>query len=130
MFSHIMVGANDIEESKVFYDAVLGTLGCKPGILSMNLSDQKRYMYIHEKNIFIITEPIDGNSATHGNGATVGFSVADEATGDKWHEAGLNAGGTACEDPPGIREGMGVKMYLAYLKDPSGNKICALKRLG
>ena len=49
MFSHMMVGANDIEESKVFYDAVLGTLGCKPGILSMNLSDQKRYMYIHEK---------------------------------------------------------------------------------
>jgi catechol 2,3-dioxygenase-like lactoylglutathione lyase family enzyme len=100
MFSHMMVGANDIEESKVFYDAVLGTLGCKPGILSMNLSDQKRYMYIHEKNIFIITEPIDGNSATHGNGATVGFSVPDEATGDKWHEAGLNAGGTTCEDPP------------------------------
>lgn len=85
-------------------------------------------MYIHEKNIFIITEPIDGNSATHGNGVTVGFSVADEATGDKWHEAGLNAGGTTCEDPPGIREGMGVKMYLAYLKDPSGNKICALKK--
>ena len=130
MFSHMMVGANDIEESKVFYDAVLGTLGCKPGILSMNLSGQKRYMYIHEKNIFIITEPIDGNSATHGNGATVGFSVPDEATGDKWHEAGLSAGGTTCEDPPGIREGMGVKMYLAYLKDPSGNKICALKRLG
>ena len=130
MFSHMMVGANDIEKSKVFYDAVLGTLGCKPGILSMNLSDQKRYMYIHEKNIFIITEPIDGNSATHGNGATVGFSVPDEATGDKWHEAGLSAGGTTCEDPPGIREGMGVKMYLAYLKDPSGNKICALKRLG
>ena len=113
MFSHMMVGANDIEESKVFYDAVLGTLGCKPGILSMNLSDQKRYMYIHEKNIFIITEPIDGNSATHGNGVTVGFSVPDEATGDKWHEAGLSAGGTTCEDPPGIREGMGVKMYLA-----------------
>ena len=130
MFSHMMVGANDIEESKVFYDAVLGTLGCKPGILSMNLSDQKRYMYIHEKNIFIITEPIDGNPSTHGNGVTVGFSVADEATGDKWHEAGLNAGGTACEDPPGIREGMGAKMYLAYLKDPSGNKICVLKRLG
>jgi len=129
MFSHMMVGANDIEESKVFYDAVLGTLGCKPGILSMNLSDQKRYIYIHEKNIFIITEPIDGNSATHGNGATVGFSVPDEATGDKWHAAGLSAGGTTCEDPPGIREGMGVKMYLAYLKDPSGNKICALKRL-
>ena len=130
MFSHMMVGANDIEESKVFYDAVLGTLGCKPGILSMNLSDQKRYMYIHEKNIFIITEPIDANSATHGNGVTVGFSVPDEATGDKWHEAGLSAGGSTCEDPPGIREGMGVKMYLAYLKDPSGNKICALKRLG
>lgn len=130
MFSHIMIGANDIEESKVFYDAVLGVLGCKPGVLSMNHTDQKRYMYFHDNNIFIITEPIDGNPATHGNGVTVGFAVADEATGDQWHAAGLNAGGTTCENPPGVREAMGAKMYLAYLKDPSGNKVCALKRLG
>lgn len=129
MFSHIMVGSNDIEASKVFYDAVLGVLGAKPGLLSENLTGQKRYMYFLDNNTFLISEPIDGSPASHGNGSTIGFSVADEALGDAWHKAGLENGGTDCEDAPGIREGMGVKMYLAYLKDPSGNKICALKRL-
>jgi catechol 2,3-dioxygenase-like lactoylglutathione lyase family enzyme len=129
MFSHIMVGANNIEESKTFYDAIFGVLGGKPGIISINPTNQTRYMYIHENNVFLITEPIDGNPASHGNGVTVGFKVPDEATGDKWHEAGLNAGGTTCENPPGVREAMGAKMYLAYLKDPSGNKVCALKSL-
>jgi catechol 2,3-dioxygenase-like lactoylglutathione lyase family enzyme len=129
MFSHIMVGANNIEESKAFYDAIFGVLGCEPGIISINPTNQTRYMYIHESNVFLITEPIDGQAASHGNGVTVGFKVPDEATGDRWHEAGLNAGGVTCEDPPGVREAMGAKMYLAYLKDPSGNKVCALKRL-
>ena len=63
MFSHIMVGSNDIEASKVFYDAVLGTLGCKPGILSVNPTGQTRYLYIHENNMFIITEPINDEPA-------------------------------------------------------------------
>ena len=129
MFSHIMVGANDIERSKIFYDKVLGVLGCEPGLLSENLTGQKRYMYFLDGSTFLITEPIDGNPSTHGNGSTIGFNVSDEATGDTWYKVGLQNGGTDCEDPPGVREGMGVKMYLAYLQDPSGNKICALKRL-
>jgi len=129
MFSHVMVGSNDIEASKVFYDAILGVLGAKPGLLSENLTGQKRYMYFLDGGTFLISEPIDGNASTHGNGSTIGFNVPDEATGDAWHQAGLENGGTDCEDPPGTREGMGVKMYLAYLKDPSGNKICVLKRL-
>ena len=129
MFSHIMVGSNDIAASKVFYDAVLGVFGAKPGMLSMNLTGQKRYMYFLDNNTFLITEPIDGNPSMHGNGTTVGFNTPDEETGDLWHKVGLENGGTTCESLPGIREGMGVKMYLAYLQDPSGNKICALKRL-
>ena len=132
MFSHIMIGANDIEASKVFYDSVLGTLGCKPGILSVNTSGHTRYLYIHEKNIFIISEPIDGEPATVGNGSTIGFQVSSEDMGNAWHQAGLENGGTTCEDPPGIRDvkkEMGTNMYLAYLRDPSGNKICALMRV-
>ena len=133
MFTHIMVGANDIEASKNFYDAVLGTLGCKPGILSINTTNQKRYIYIHEKNMFIISEPINGEPASIGNGSTIGFSVPDVETGNAWHQAGLDNGGESCEDPPGVRDVkklMGTDMYLAYLRDPSGNKICALKRMG
>jgi len=129
MFSHIMIGSNNIEESKQFYDAVLGTLGCKPGVSVPNLSGQIRYFYFKDKDVFIITEPINGEPASHGNGATIGFGVTDPSIGDAWHAAGLANGGKSIEDPPGIREGHGYKMYLAYLEDPSGNKLCTIQQL-
>lgn len=125
MFSHIMLGANDIEESKVFYDAVLGAIGYKPGVID----PKGRYFYMNDGDVFAITKPINGEPACNGNGSTIGFSVKSTEEGDAWHAAGLANGGTECEDPPGVREGNGVKMYLAYLLDPSGNKICALLRL-
>lgn len=129
MYSHVMLGASDIEASKKFYDAVMGVLGCGEGAPSPNTTGQMRYFYIQKSGVFCITEPIDGNPASHANGATVGFAVPDEATGDKWHATGIANGGTTCEEPPGIREGSTGKMYLAYLRDPAGNKICALRRL-
>lgn len=125
MYSHIMVGANDVEESKGFYDATLGALGHGAGVFD----DNGRVFYFTESGIFAITPPIDGQPAGHGNGSTIGFAAADPAAADAWHAAGLANGGTACEDPPGIREGAGGKLYLAYLRDPSGNKICALHRV-
>lgn len=125
MFSHIMVGANDVQESKVFYDAILGALGYEPGVID----DKGRCFYINKDGIFSITKPIDGEPASHGNGSTVGFLAEDSTAADAWHEAGLANGGTTCEDPPGIREGNNGKLYLAYLRDPSGNKICALHRM-
>ncbi len=118
MFSHVMLGVSDIEASKKFYDAVLGTLGIGPGV-----DNKGRYFYISPKGIFAITIPIDGEPATHGNGSTVGFAVESDEQGDAFHAAGLKNGGTGIEDPPGHREN---GMYLAYLRDPDGNKICAL----
>ena len=129
MFSHIMVGATDIEASKKFYDEVLGVLGYGPGVLNESPTGKKRYFYMAPTGIFSISEPIDEKPATGGNGSTIGFSVIDAAQGDAWHAAGVANGGTACEDAPGIREGDSGKMYLAYLRDPSGNKICALHRI-
>lgn len=126
MFSHIMVGANDIEKSKVFYDAVLGAMDLKPGTIDPN----GRCFYITESGVFALSKPIDGEPACHGNGSTIGFAASDSATVDAWHAAGIANGGTTCEDPPGIREGNNGKLYLAYLRDPSGNKICALHRMG
>lgn len=125
MFSHIMVGANDVDVSKKFYDAVFGTLGVGPAI-----TDEKgRLFWMAPGGVFAVTKPIDGAPATVGNGSTVGFTMADSATVDAWHAAGVANGGTTCEDPPGVREsGMG-KMYLAYLRDPSGNKLCAVHRM-
>lgn len=125
MFSHIMVGANDVSEAKVFYDAVLGAMGHEPGIID----DKGRCFYLTSSGIFSISKPIDGQAASAGNGSTVGFAAANTEEADAWHTAGLANGGTTCEEPPGAREGAAGKLYLAYLRDPSGNKICALHRL-
>jgi catechol 2,3-dioxygenase-like lactoylglutathione lyase family enzyme len=125
MFSHVMVGANDVAESKKFYDAILGALGHGPGVID----DKGRCFYFTKTGIFAITKPIDGNPASVGNGSTVGFAAVDPAAADAWHAAGLASGGTACEDPPGVREGAGTRLYLAYLRDPAGNKLCALHRM-
>ncbi|MEP5765218.1 MAG: VOC family protein [Halieaceae bacterium] len=126
MYSHIMVGANDVQASKDFYDAVLGAMGFEPGVFD----DKGRVFYFTESGIFSITTPIDGEPAGPGNGSTIGFAAKDPAMADAWHAAGLANGGTSCEEPPGEREGAAGRLYLAYLRDPSGNKICALHRLG
>ena len=125
MFSHIMVGANDVEAAKVFYDAVLGAMGYQPGTMDEN----GRCFYITDSGIFAITKPIDGERASNGNGSTIGFQASSPEVADAWHAAGLANGGVTCEDPPGIRESALGKLYLAYLRDPSGNKICALHRM-
>ena len=126
MFSHIMVGSNDLDASRKFYDAVLGAIGYPAGV-----TDEKgRIFYLSPTGVFGITKPIDGNAATVANGATIGFAVQDTAGVDAWHEAGVANGGKSIEDPPGVREGGFGKMYLAYLRDPSGNKLCALHRMG
>ncbi len=126
MFSHIMLGAKDLEASRAFYDATLGALGIPPGFAD----DKGRVFWMTPTGIFAITIPINGEPACHGNGATIGFAAASPEVADQWHAAGLAAGGTACEDPPGVREGGAGRLYLAYLRDPAGNKICALHRMG
>lgn len=125
MFSHVMIGANDVEESKTFYDATMEVLGHRPG----RMDPKGRCMYAEKSGLFMLTKPIDGEPATHGNGTTLGFAADSPEMVNAWHEAGLKAGGKAIEDPPGVREGGGLKLYLAYLRDPSGNKICALHRM-
>lgn len=126
VFSHIMLGANDIDASKRFYDATLATLGHKPGFTD----DKGRVFWMTPTGIFSISKPINGEPACHANGGTVGFAAASPEVADAWHAAGLAAGGTACEDPPGVRSGTTGSLYLAYLRDPAGNKLCALHRMG
>lgn len=125
MFSHVMVGSNDIDRSKSFYDTLFEALGGKPG----RVDPKGRIMYLHGGSVFMVTKPIDGEPATNGNGMTIGFAADSPEQADAWHEAGQKAGGSAIEDPPGVREGAGVKLYLAYLRDPDGNKICAMHRM-
>ncbi len=125
MFSHIMIGSNDIERSKKFYDAVLGTLGVGPAMV-----DGDRIFYLTPTGIFSVTKPINGEPASCANGATIGFAAKSPAEADAWHAAGVAHGGASCEDPPGVREGRMGPLYLAYLRDPDGNKLCALHRAG
>ncbi len=124
MFSHIMVGANDLDRSKTFYDAVLGALGAPPGFV-----DRHRVFWRLPTGTFGVSVPIDGKPASIGNGSTIGFACDSPAQADAWHAAGVANGGTAIEDPPGVREGSVGKMYLAYLRDPDGNKLCGLHRI-
>ena len=126
MFSHIMVGSNDIPRSKVFYDALLGVIGAPPA-----MQDPKgRLIYAHKGGRLMVSKPIDGEPACHANGGTIGFGCATTAEVDAWHQAGLAHGGTAIEDPPGPRQGAAGQIYLAYLRDPDGNKLCAVCRMG
>jgi len=125
MFSHIMIGADDVVASKKFYDAIMDVLGHKPGVID----EKGRCFYFEKTGVFSLSKPIDGEPASGGNGSTIGFAADSPAVIDAWHAAGLAAGGAAIEDPPGVREGGDMKMYLAYLRDPSGNKICALHRM-
>ncbi|RDL45277.1 VOC family protein [Marinomonas piezotolerans] len=120
MFSHVMVGANDIEKSKAFYDAALMVLGYKEGVY-----DQKgRVVYIGEDTVFMLTKPINGEPASHGNGMTIGFKANSPELADAWFEAGKAQGGEPIENPPGVRQVGKRQLYLAYLRDPSGNKVC------
>ena len=124
MFSHIMVGSNDIARSKKFYDAVFDAMGGKPGT-----EDAKgRLIYAHNGGRFMVSKPIDGKPACHANGGTVGFTMTQEQV-DAWHKAGAANGGSSIEDPPGARQGAAGQMYLAYLRDPDGNKLCAFARM-
>jgi catechol 2,3-dioxygenase-like lactoylglutathione lyase family enzyme len=124
MYSHMMVGSNDIDRSKTFYDALFVAMGGRGG----SKDPRGRLIYAHNGSMFLVTPPIDGQPATHGNGCTIGFAMTPEQA-DAWHAAGIANGGTAIEDAPGVREGGGMKMYLAYLRDPDGNKLCALHRM-
>lgn len=125
MFSHVMLGADDMETSKAFYDATMGALGYPPG----KTDDKGRVAYRAPTGNLLLSKPIDGEPATCANGGTVGLAAKSTAEVEAWHKAGVDAGGTAVEDPPGVR-GMGkMQLFLAYLRDPAGNKLCALYRM-
>jgi catechol 2,3-dioxygenase-like lactoylglutathione lyase family enzyme len=120
MFSHVMVGSNDLGRSKQFYDRLFGKEG--------RTDDKGRLSYGRRGAVFMVSNPIDGQAACHANGGTIGFAFDSPEEVDAWHQAGVEAGGTSIEDPPGYRENAFGKLYLAYLRDPDGNKLCGLHR--
>ena len=125
MFNHLMIGSNDLEKSKAFYDATFKAIGgpeAAPG-------PGGRLVYAHDGNRLLITKPLNGEPATPANGGTIGFKTTSAEQVEAWHQAGVANGGTSVEDPPGLRDNPIGKIYLAYLRDPDGNKLCASYRL-
>ena len=129
MFSHVVLGSNDIERSKRFYDAVLGVLGAGEPFVTKAPTGQDRMFYRHDGGTLGITEPINGEAATCANGGTIGFRCHSPEQVKQFHDTALAHGGTSIEDPPGLREGAMGAMHLAYVRDPDGNKLCALYRV-
>ena len=129
MFNHIMVGASDIERSKTFYDAVLGALGAGEALRNEAPTGHVRYFYRHDGNTFGISEPINGETACGANGGTIGFKCSSPEQVKAFHDAGIAHGGTSIEDAPGLRETSMGPMHLAYVRDPDGNKLCAIHRV-
>jgi len=120
VYSHIVVGSNDIEKSRKFYDAAFGAMGAGPAPAG------DRLIYSVNGGMFMVTRPINGEAACFANGGTIGFAMKDADQCKAWHDAGAANGGTTCEDPPGERDFGGRKLYLAYMRDPDGNKLCGM----
>jgi catechol 2,3-dioxygenase-like lactoylglutathione lyase family enzyme len=120
----MMVGSNDVGRAKQFYDLLFAAMGAQPGIVD----PKGRAIWRHKGALFMVTAPIDGQPASVGNGSTVGFGLDSPEQIDAWHATGVAAGGTAVEDPPGWRPRDYGRIYLAYLRDPDGNKLCAVFR--
>ena len=128
MFSHVMVGSNDIERSKRFYDAVLGVLGAGQPARNENATGHQRLFYRHDGGTFCVSQPINGAAATFANGGTIGFKCDSLEQVRKFHDTAITHGGSSIEDPPGLRQGKLGSLHLAYVRDPDGNKLCALHR--
>lgn len=128
MFNHIMVGTNDIERSERFYTAVLGVLGAGAPLRNEATTGHLRLFYRHDGGTFCVSEPINDEPATSGNGATVGFKCASPEQVRAFHDVAVQNGGCSIEEPPGPPESVVGTVHLAYVRDPDGNKLCAIHR--
>ncbi len=129
MLNHVMLGSNDIERSKRFYDAVLGVLGAPEPFRNIAPSGHVRLFYRHDGSTFCLSQPINNEAATVSNGATIGFKCSSPEQVKQFHDVAVAHGGVSIEDPPGLRSGRTGAMHLAYVRDPDGHKLCALYRV-
>jgi catechol 2,3-dioxygenase-like lactoylglutathione lyase family enzyme len=125
MYSHHTIGANDLDAAKAFYDAIFTAIGGQEAVVDA----KGRLLYMYNGGMFMVTKPINGEPANPANGNTIGIAMDSPEQCAAWHAAGVAAGGTTCEDPPGVRDMGHSKLYLAYLRDPTGHKLCALHRM-
>lgn len=128
MFTHVMVGTNDIDKAKNFYDKVLGVLGAPEAAKVVKPNGQVMLFYRHQDNVFVVAQPRNAEPATVANGATIGFKCDSPEQVEAFHQAAVECGGKSIEDPPGLRELSTGKAYVAYVRDVDGHKLCAVYR--
>lgn len=128
MLNHVMVGSNDIERAKRFYDAVLGTLGAGEPMHDKADTGHTRLFYRHDGSTFCVSEPINGEAATFANGGTIAFTCDSPEQVQEFHATAVAHGGTSIEEAPGLRNSRMGPVHLAYVRDPDGNKLCAIHR--
>ena len=128
MLNHVMVGTDDIERSKRFYDAVLGVLGAGAPLRNTASTGHARLFYRHDGSTFCISEPINGEKASAANGGTIGFKCHSPEQVREFHATAVAHGGQSIEGEPGLRVGALGPLHLAYVRDPDGNKLCAIHR--
>jgi catechol 2,3-dioxygenase-like lactoylglutathione lyase family enzyme len=116
MIGYAMLGSNDFETAKGFYDVVLGELGGKR-TLAM---DHMQGYGSGSGAMLAVCKPYDGQPATAGNGTMVALAASSPELVDKTYAAAIAAGGS-CEGKPGLRGG---SFYGAYFRDLDGNKLC------
>mgnify|MGYP001421593598 FL=1 len=122
MFSHIMLGTNDLVASRRFYDAVMPTLGCA----CHDAGDSYAGYGLQEdmgsgQNCLWLGLPADGKAATCGNGTNVALLAETREQVDRFYATAL-AAGALDEGAPGLRD-VHLHFYAAYIRDPDGHKL-------
>ncbi len=128
MLNHVMIGSNDIEKTRNFYNSVLSVLGAGDAMEHVNETGQTRLFYIHDGSTFSISEPVNGEPVSIANGSTIGFVCDSPEQVKEFHDIAVANGGISVEDPPGPRDGTMGLMHLCYFLDPDGHKICGIHR--
>lgn len=120
MIHHVSVGTNDVARSREFYDAVMPILG-----LSLMKESKASVDYGSGHLVFSAETPLDGQSATVGNGSHIAFDLEYRTQVDRFYEAALANGGTS-DGAPGVRDNYDPHYYAAFVFDPDGHKIEAM----
>ena len=123
MIGFVMVGTNNLDKAIKFYDALLQVIDLK-----RTVTNEKYAGYSSKKesgNIeFYVTNPVNKEKATYGNGTQISFIVDSKETVDGFYNLGIKLGGKD-EGAPGVRSGD----YYCYFRDLDGNKICSFTKI-
>lgn len=120
MFAYAMLGANDFEKAVQFYDALMNLLGQRRSWTDANVAS---WGCLDARGTGLsVGRPFDGQPASFGNGGMLAFHARSVELVKSLHKTALVMGGTD-EGAPGLRDRYGPGFYVAYVRDPDGNKL-------